>query len=58
MDEVTVNGGKYTFYIPENDWRVHCLRYGEAWMIFEEGTNAIASLMREYNEECEKKTTV
>jgi len=42
--------GKYTFIRYKEDYRVHCLRYGEPWMIFEKGCNAIAALMNDYEE--------
>ena len=43
---VKVYDGKYEFRLPANDWRVHVLRYGEAWLVIEEGHNAISSLVR------------
>lgn len=48
------NDGKYKFIIKEDDWRIHVLRYGEPWMIIEEGHNAIALLMQEVEELREK----
>lgn len=42
---ISVSDGKYTFISYNDDWRIHCLRYGEPWMIFEEGHKAISGLM-------------
>lgn len=51
---VTVDDGKYTFLLKEGDWRIHVLRYGEPWLVFDRGTNAIFSLMAELEEAREK----
>lgn len=45
-----IENGKYTFYIPENDYRVHILRCGEPWVIVEAGSKAIAYLLYELEE--------
>lgn len=51
---VAVNDDKYTFFLKESDWRIHVLRYGEPWLVFDRGTNAIFSLMAELEEAREK----
>jgi len=48
QEKITVNDGKYTFIKNDKDWRVHCLRYDEPWMIFEKGHNAISGLIYQY----------
>lgn len=48
--KITVGEGKYTFLKNDKDWRIHCLRYNEPWMVFEEGSNAISSLLYNYSE--------
>ena len=47
---VTVDGGKYTFGVPRGDYRVHVARYGEPWLIIEQGSKAIHSLYYELND--------
>jgi len=54
---IPVSDGKYTFISYVDDWRIHCLRYGEPWMIFEKGHKAISSLMHELEEYIIKETT-
>lgn len=44
---IQVDQAKYTFQIPEGEWRVQVLRYGEPWLFIEQGHNAIHSLMNE-----------
>lgn len=44
---ITLSEGKYTFISYVDDYRIHCLRYGEPWMIFTQGHKAISSLMHE-----------
>ena len=44
---IAVQDGKYTFFVPEGDYRAHCLRYGEEWHVFEQGCNAVIALMSE-----------
>lgn len=59
---VKVYDGKYEFVSPSDDWRIHILRYGEPWIILEEGHNAIWQLMFELdelrNEKSQKKILV
>lgn len=45
---VEVDNGKYKFILSKIDWRVHCLRYGEPWVIFEQGDKALIALMSEF----------
>jgi hypothetical protein len=45
--EIPVDGGKYTFVVPEGDWRVHILRGGEPWVVISEGHKAIQALLGE-----------
>lgn len=42
---VRVDNGKYTFIQPEGDYRPHILRYGEPWVVVEQGGNAVLALM-------------
>ncbi|HIJ71689.1 MAG TPA: hypothetical protein HPP87_10050 [Planctomycetes bacterium] len=42
---ITVCSGTYTFIIYKNEWRVHCLRYDEPWMLFEHGHKALIAIM-------------
>lgn len=51
---IEVYDGKYTFIQYKKDWKVHCLRYNEPWMVFEEGNGAILALMLEYQEKQEQ----
>lgn len=44
---LSVEGGKYTFFIPEGDYKIHVLRYDQPWLILEQGSNAIWSLIAE-----------
>jgi hypothetical protein len=44
---ITVDGGKYTFFVPEGDWKIHVLRHGEPWVILETASKAIWSLIAE-----------
>ena len=53
-EDVTVDGGKYTFQQPMDDWKIHVLRHGEPWLIIESGSNAISSLLEEIRELREK----
>lgn len=50
MLKIEVLGGKYTFILPEGDWRVHVLRYGEKWLVIESGHKAVFALMGEVEE--------
>lgn len=45
VQEVVVGGGKYTFQMVDDDWRITVLRYGEPWMHIESGHKAVTSLM-------------
>lgn len=47
---VSVENGKYTFILPEDDYRIKVLRYGEEWLTIEAGCNAVHSLMSELND--------
>lgn len=42
---IDVSNCKYTFIHYVEDWRIHCLRYGEPWVVFEMGHKAISSLL-------------
>lgn len=42
-----IDEGKYTFSIPEGDYRIHVLRHGEPWLVIEQGSKAIASMLSE-----------
>lgn len=42
---LTIDNGKYTFILPEGDYRVHVLRHGEEWLVIEQGSKAIWSLV-------------
>lgn len=44
---ISLENGKYTFISYENDYRVHCLRYGKPWHIYEMGNRALDALMSE-----------
>lgn len=46
----SVADGKYTFIRAEDDYKIPCLRYDESWIIFEKGSNAISSLLYEFDE--------
>lgn len=57
IPKVTVGDGKYAFFTPAGDWKVHVLRYGEPWLIIEAGHHAVAALMYRIKElEEENKT--
>ena len=48
---ITVCDGKYTFDIPEGDWRVHIDRYEvKSWVVIEEGHKAVLALMQRVEE--------
>ncbi len=49
--KLNVENGKYTFFQPEGDYRIHVLRHGEPWLVIEKGSNAIAALLHENLEE-------
>lgn len=51
VGRISVAGGKYTFFVPEGDYRVHVHRHGEEWLRIEEGHKAILALMAELEEE-------
>lgn len=42
---IRLDGGKYTFYMPDGEWRPHINRYGEPWVVIGDGCNAVTSLM-------------
>ena len=54
MREISVGHGKYTFRVPEGDWRVHVLRHGEPWLVIEAGHNAVSALMAEFDQAVER----
>jgi len=47
---ITVLDGKYTFKTVAGDYRIHCLRYAEPWLVLEAGHKAILALMGEIEE--------
>lgn len=54
IQKITVGEGKYTFIKYKNDWHIHCLRYGEPWIIFGKGHNAVNALMWDLEQILEK----
>ena len=51
MDKISVENGKYTFYIPDGDWRVYIDRYDlKEWVIVELGSEAVHALCAELEE--------
>lgn len=49
-ERIEVDGGKYAFIDPKDDWRIFVLRYGQPWLHIEAGSNAIRELMAEVAE--------
>lgn len=49
-DWLEIERGKYAFSVPEGDYRVHVRRYGDRWLIIEEGAKAVHSMMCEIRE--------
>ena len=47
---IHVDNKKYTFIHKTGDYRIHILRYGDPWLVLEKGSNAIFSLMAEFEE--------
>lgn len=47
---IPVEGGKYTFIVPKEDWRVFILRSGKPWLMVEKGHKALTSLLFEMSE--------
>lgn len=47
---VEVENGKYKFFIPEGDYRLHVHRFGEPWLTIEEGSKALLVLLMEFEE--------
>lgn len=45
--KVAVDNGKYTFEVPDGDWRVHVKRHEEPWLVIEQGSKAIAAMASE-----------
>lgn len=45
--KLTVDGTKYTFFVPEGDYRPHIHRHGEPWVVVDRGCNAVLALMYE-----------
>ena len=51
MISVTTSDGKYTFSVPDGDYRIHIDRYEDKdWLILEAGSKAIVGLMYELEE--------
>jgi hypothetical protein len=44
---IDVDDGKYTFILKAGEYRVHVLRHNEPWLVIEQGTNAVWSLVAE-----------
>jgi hypothetical protein len=44
---IDVDDGKYTFILKPGEYRVHVLRHGEPWLVVEQGSKAIWSLVAE-----------
>lgn len=44
---IAVGDGKYTFSIPEGDYRIHALRHGEPWLVISEGSKALFCALSE-----------
>lgn len=53
-ERVSIQNGKYTFYTPYKDFRMHIDRYGEPWVVIEAGANAVYWLVAEVEELREK----
>jgi len=47
IEKLSVADGKYTFSVPDGDWRVHVERGGEPWVVIEAGHKAVAALVME-----------
>lgn len=45
--KLTVDGTKYTFFVPEGGYRPHIHRHGEPWVVVDQGCNAVLALMYE-----------
>lgn len=43
---ISVENGKYTFQTAKDDYRIHVLRYGEPWLVIDEGSKAVLALMQ------------
>lgn len=50
IPKLSVADGKYTFSVPDDDYRVHVERYGEPWVIIKDGHHAVAALVMELEE--------
>lgn len=50
MISYTTSDGKYTFEIPDNDYRVHVRRHGEPWLVIEAAHKAIGTLLSDIEE--------
>ncbi len=46
-EKIRVSDGKYEFQMFGDDYRIYVLRYGEPWLIIEQGHKAISSLVLE-----------
>jgi hypothetical protein len=51
---VTVDSGKYRFFAPEGDYRIHVHRGGQPWLLIEAGHKAILAMMYELADAREK----
>lgn len=45
LSDVTDSDGKYRFFVPVGDYKVHVYRHGEPWLVLEQGSKAILGLM-------------
>ena len=54
MIRVKVDDGKYEFFVPEGDYRIHITRCGEPWVVIEAGSKAVFNLMAELEEARER----
>lgn len=43
--KLVICDGKYTFILPDNDYRIKVLRYDEEWLWIEAGSKAVGSLV-------------
>ena len=50
IPKLSVADGKYIFFIPDGDWRVHIERFGQPLMVIESGHHAVAALVMELEE--------
>jgi hypothetical protein len=55
---ISVENGKYTFKTIEGDYRIHVLRFGEPWLVFEQGNKALICLLNDFQELQEKNSAL